>query len=40
LFNVLINDIFIIFIIVAKEYKCSECGEEVEFDEFNAYVTK
>jgi len=23
---------------VAKEYKCPECGEEVELDEFNAHV--
>jgi len=32
------SDICIIFIIVAKEYKCPECGEEVELDKFNEHV--
>ncbi len=38
LFDVLINDIFVIFIIVTKEYKCPECGEDVELDKFNDHV--
>ncbi len=38
LFDVLINDIFVIFIIVAKQYKCPECGEEVDLDKFNDHV--
>jgi len=40
LFDVLINDIFVIFIIVTKEYKCPECGEDVELDKFNDHVKK